>query len=109
MFTVEHYDAEPDPVLYLTNADARQVFDLLGLPIDDPLNGVADPDDFTGRILVARSLLDVATTDAIGRPSITEGRIHHGGRPPGYYATVLDALQTLAATAAAQHTRVFWS
>jgi hypothetical protein len=82
------------------------VFDLLGLPSGGPLNGVADPDDLlTGRILVARSLLDVATTDAIGRPGITEGRTHYGGWLAGHYAAVLNALQTLAATAAASTLR----
>jgi hypothetical protein len=92
--------------LNVHNGHAADLLQLLGLPVE--ADGEAPAEDFLGRVLIARALLDITTDDEHGRPPITEGRITWGGRAPGELAGHLATLHRLAAWAADRGARVVW-
>ena len=95
------------PELTLANGNAADLLQLLGYPTGDGC-GEADPADFTGRVLVAQALLDVATDDTNGRSEVTDGCWTDGGRRPGYLADRLNLLAGIARWAAEHDGVVVW-
>lgn len=102
----------------VSQGNAMALLELLGFGAelnDDELCGETGPDDFAGRILVARGLLGL-TSDAEGIPATTDGGPGTGrarwvecGRRPGYLAGRLDDLETVVADAAAHNGEVVWA
>jgi hypothetical protein len=78
----------------LSNANARELLENLGLAGDD-LVGHDDPTDFAGRVLIARALVcddGVPASTVVGERGAT---MHLAGRQPGYWAQVYDRLDRL--------------
>jgi hypothetical protein len=88
------------------NRNAAELLDLLGLT-DDP-DGEVPAQDLLGRVLLAQTLLDVATDDEHGLPDVQDGRWFEGGRQPGYLAGRLAELHQLATWAAQHGADVWW-
>ncbi|WP_181871642.1 hypothetical protein [Sphaerisporangium album] len=94
------------PELNLASGNAARLLELLGLT--EPW-GECEAEDFLGCVLTARGLLDVATDDEQGRPTVTDdGRWTWCGTPPGYLAGRLAELQDIATWAHQHHGPVFW-
>lgn len=90
----------------LANGNAAAILRLLGLPVEP--DGVTPAEDFLGRILLAEALLDVATDDEHGTPTVTDGRWTSCGRDPGYLAGRLAELQEIARDALVRGVEVIW-
>ncbi|MFD0857163.1 hypothetical protein ACFQ07_33475 [Actinomadura adrarensis] len=111
------------PELNLNNGNAAEVLALLGFTTEDMWGCEAPAEDFLGRILMARALLDVSTDDEHGRPAYTDNgeslrglfgdgfqaEVIHGGRWPGYFADRLASLQEIAEWAYSHHADVRWA
>lgn len=104
-FQPSGYFGEDDGV-NLNNRNAAEVLKLLGLPVESV--GRAPAEDFLGRVLTALSLVDVATDDAHGLPTFTEGRWTEGGRAPGHLAMKLRELHEVAERAISLQVPVTW-
>ncbi len=81
-------------------------------PVPDWI-GDCDPGDFSGRILLARALLDNATDDAHGLPTVDDNEPGRArwidlGREPGYLARRLGELQEVTDDAARNSALVVW-
>ncbi|WP_435111919.1 hypothetical protein [Nocardiopsis synnemataformans] len=94
------------PWAEFANRNAVDVLDLLGLDRED-LCGQAPAEDFLGRVLIARGLLDIANGDE-GRPDLIDGPVIDCGRVPGYLAARLAELEEVAEWAHAHHLPVAW-
>ncbi|WP_433329869.1 hypothetical protein [Spirillospora sp. CA-294931] len=94
------------PELNMANGNAADLMKLLGLPVE--AWGEAPAEDLLGRILLTQALLDVATDDERGKPTVTDGRWTDWGRPPGYMAGRLAELQEVATWAHHHHVDVIW-
>lgn len=94
------------PELNVANGNAVDLFELLGLPVEEW--GEAPAEDLLGRLLIAQALLDVASDDEHGRPDVTDGRHTFCGRRPGYLADRLAELQKIATWAHQHHVPVVW-
>ena len=97
--------------------DATETYEVLGvqMPVIPEAFGEATPADLLGRIAVARWGLDGATDDEHGKPAVADGGPGTGralvidcGRPPGYFAEKLDALEDIARDAEAHGGKVVW-
>jgi hypothetical protein len=106
--------ADDSPELNMANANAARLLALLGFTHeDDYYGGVVDAQDFLGRILIAQAMLDVATDDAHGRPTVEDtgsgGMVWiECGVEPGYLAERLAILQDIATWAQGRSLRVAW-
>lgn len=102
--------ADGSPELNMANSNAARLLGLLGFTHeDDYYGGVVDAQNLLGRILIAQGLLDVATDDEHGRPTVTDGWMVDCGTPPGYLADRLTILQDIATWAQGRSLRVAWA
>lgn len=113
-FGICYAPVEGGPELNMSNANAVHLLALLGFTHDEDYHGgVVDAQDFLGRILLAEAMLDVATDDEHGRPSVE----HKGGgmtliecgTEPGYLADRLAILHEVATWAQHRHLKVAWA
>lgn len=95
------------PSVNMTNGNAAQVLDLLGLDFDGNW-GETSAEDFLGRVLIAQALLTVATDDAHGLPAVEDRNWTDCGRRPGYLADRLADLRRLATWAIDNQATVAW-
>lgn len=103
-----HTTATRGPELNLANGNAARVLELLGYDLAEEWGGEAHAEDFLGRTLLAQGLLDVATDDEHGRPTVYDGRDVWCGTAPGYLAGRLAELHQLATWAHQHHALVVW-
>jgi hypothetical protein len=101
-------DATVGPTLNLSDGNAAQVFDLLGLHYDGDV-GETSAEDLLGRVLLAQALLDVTADDEDGRPEVSVGRLIECGRRPGYLAEKLSEVHAIATWAHERQLAVWWS
>lgn len=99
--------ANHGPTLNLSNGNAAQILDLLGLPVEP--DGTAPAEDFLGRVLLAQALAGHAADDTRGRPAVREGNWTECGRRPGYLAEKLTELHQIATWASKHYVPVWWS
>jgi hypothetical protein len=96
------------PAVNVHNGNARALFDLLGIEPNQWDGGETTAEDFLGRVLIARALLDLQVDDEHGLPATQDGRFTWGGRRPGALAGRLAELQELAEWALANDRIVGW-
>jgi hypothetical protein len=123
-------DTKSGEEINLANGNAAAVLALLGygepagsyevlgiqFPVIPAAAGDAEPDDFIGRILIARGLLDIATDDEHGKPMTGNGGgpgtgralIIDCGRHPGGLAERLSDLEAVARDAKTHGGIVTW-
>ncbi len=100
-------DAGPD--LNVSNANAKLLLDVLGYAADieaGEYSGVADSEEFLGRILTA---LAVAPADAGAPWHRTTPRFIECGRRPGYLQEKLHALHEIALWCRDNRRRIQWA
>lgn len=102
--SVTIYTASQPEGVNMTNANARELLDVLGYTGEALEIGEADPAEFLGRVVLA---LGLAPTDP-GRPEIVEGRTIHCARPAGYRDQRLRELHDLATAAQAAGEPILW-
>lgn len=96
------------PQVNLSNQNAAQLLDLLGLPWDGDW-AEAPAEDILGRVLLAQALLPAATDDGHGQPTVVERNWIDCGRRPGYLADKLAELHQIATWAHERRAAVMWS
>lgn len=90
--------------------------EFFGVPLLPEAFGDASPENFLGRTLIARGLLDIATDDEHGKPWTDNGGgpgtgralVIDCGRQPGYLAEKLSCLEEIARDAAVHSGIVAW-
>jgi hypothetical protein len=98
----------PDaPKVNVHGGNAATLLDLLGFD-PTPDGGEATAEDFLGRILIARALLDLQVDDEQGQPAAQDGNWHWGERRAGYLAGRLHELQEVAEWASVHGAAVCW-
>lgn len=102
--TITSVWSDPSPEVNVSNVNATDMLQVLGIDSSEELCGSLPADDFLGRVLVATA----AAPDDMGRPAVTRGNVTLCARPVGYVQDVLDRLRTLAVHAAARGTTVNW-
>lgn len=94
------------PQLNVSNGNAAQLLELLGLPRE--CEGTEPAEGFLGRVLLAQALLSTATVDDLGFPEVRQGNWIDCGRRPGYLAEKLSQLHQVATWALRHRQPVGW-
>lgn len=100
---------EPETV-NVSNSNAREILYTLGLgDTDEDLCGSCDPDDFEGRIAVARALAPQVELPAAVEYGERGARVLHSAREAGYLAGRFECLSEVCAQAKTLGRPIVWS